>query len=184
MHNNVLMPSRLALAFVLSVTVHAALLLAGADRRNSPPPTPPPLAARLRLPPAPPAETLLKNTLPAAQTAPAAKPPPPARASEKAAPATPKPAEKPAAARELRSAQKKLAQHQYYPPEAIAAGLEGEVRVLILLDADGQIGDVQLAASSGHRLLDQAALRAAWAMGSLPGLSRRELILPVVFRLR
>jgi protein TonB len=184
MHNIALMPARLALAFVLSVTLHAALLFAGADRRNVPPPTPPPLAARLRLPPAPPAENLLKNTLIRAETPPAAKPPPPPPPPPNAADkATPKPAPKPAPA-EVRAAQKKLAEHQYYPPEAIAAGLEGEVRVLILLEPDGQIGDVQLAAGSGHHVLDQAALRAAWAMGSLPGLSRRELILPVVFRLR
>ncbi|WP_184414919.1 energy transducer TonB [Rhodocyclus tenuis] len=175
------MPARLALAFALSVALHAVLLFAGADSRRAPP-APPRLEARLRLPPAPPAEPLLKNTLAAEPepAKPAAKPlPPPASAAK-----TPAAAPKPTPARELRAAQKKLAQHQYYPPEAIAAGLEGEVRLLVLLDADGQISDVQIAASSGHRILDAAAQRAAFAMGSLPGSSRRELILPVAFRLR
>lgn len=185
------MPARLALAFALSVALHAVLLFAGADSRRAPP-APPRLEARLRLPPAPPAEPLLKNTLEAEPeaTKPAAQPLPPPPASTKTAAVAPnpvlKPAPKPAPtpARELRAAQKKLAQHQFYPPEAIAAGLEGEVRLLVLLDADGQVSDVQIAASSGHRILDAAAQRAAFAMGSLPGSSRRELILPVVFRLR
>lgn len=184
------MPARLALAFALSVALHAVLLFAGADSRRAPP-APPRLEARLRLPPAPPAEPLLKNTL-AAEPEPAkpAAPPPPPPASAKTAAVSPKPVPNPAPkaaptpARELRAAQKKLAQHQFYPPEAIAAGLEGEVRLLVLLDADGQVSDVQIAASSGHRILDAAAQRAAFAMGSLPGSSRRELILPVVFRLR
>ena len=43
---------------------------------------------------------------------------------------------------------------------------------------------MQLAASSGHVLLDQAAIKAAFAMGRLPGVSARELILPVIFRLQ
>lgn len=186
------MPARLALAFALSLALHAVLLFAGAGQRP-PPAVPPPLEARLRLPPAPPAEPLLKNTL-EAEAEPAAKPisqplPPPPGSARTAAVApkpVPKPEPKPAPtpARELRAAQKKLAQHQFYPPEAIAAGLEGEVRLLVLLDADGQVSDVQIAASSGHRILDAAAQRAAFAMGSLPGSSRRELILPVVFRLR
>ncbi|WP_200385662.1 energy transducer TonB [Rhodocyclus tenuis] len=177
------MPARLALAFALSVVLHAVLLFAGADSRRAPP-APPRLEARLRLPPAPPAEPLLKNTLAAEPepAKPAAKPLPPPPSAAKTPAAAPKPA--PTPVRELRAAQKKLAQHQYYPPEAIAAGLEGEVRLLVLLDADGQVSDVQIAASSGHRILDAAAQRAAFAMGSLPGSSRRELILPVVFRLR
>ncbi|KAB2938107.1 MAG: energy transducer TonB [Rhodocyclaceae bacterium] len=72
----------------------------------------------------------------------------------------------------------------FYPPEAVSRGLEGEVRVLLTLDAEGGIMDAQVAAGSGHRLLDIAAVQAALAMGSLPGAGVRELILPVVFRLR
>ncbi|NJA89230.1 energy transducer TonB [Rhodocyclus tenuis] len=203
MHNTALMPSRLALALALSVTLHAAILLAGAIHRKAPPPPTVTLEARLR-PPVAPAEALLKNTLDATAKASKAdtsapppatppEPPPVARAPAKdatAAPPKPAPASTHSEARpeppanEVRAAQKKLARHQYYPPEAIAAGLEGEVRVLLTLDADGAISDVQLAASCGHAILDNAALRAVWAMGSLPGSHRRELILPVVFRLR
>jgi len=82
------------------------------------------------------------------------------------------------------TAQSKLSEVVFYPPEAVARGLEGEVRVLVKLDSEGRILDAQVAAGSGHRLLDIAAMQAALAMGSLPGAGTRELILPVVFRLR
>ena len=44
--------------------------------------------------------------------------------------------------------------------------------------------DAQVAASSGHKLLDEAAVKAAMAMGRLPETGAREVLLPVVFRLR
>ena len=81
-------------------------------------------------------------------------------------------------------ARRKLAKHVYYPEEAISAGMEGEVRLLVTLDGDGHIKDVEIADSSGYPILDRAAIRAAYAMGSLPGVDRRELILPVTFRLQ
>lgn len=175
---------RLLPAFAASLLLHAAVLGHGAFRDLPRPPPARVLQATLRLPAveAPPAEALLKNTLdaePAPPPASAPEPPPP----EKAAPsAAPRPAK--AEARQVRAAQKKLAAHLYYPEEAIARGLEGEVRLILSLAEDGSIGDVQLAASSGHALLDQAAIKAAFAMGRLPGVSARELILPVIFRLQ
>ena len=83
-----------------------------------------------------------------------------------------------------RDAQRKLAEHVYYPPEAVAQGLEGEVRLLVSLDESGRIVDVRVASGSGHALLDQAAIRAAYAAGSLGDTGRREVLLPVVFRLK
>ena len=71
-----------------------------------------------------------------------------------------------------------------YPPEAIAGNIEGDVRLLLVLSEDGAISDVQIAASSGHAILDNAAIKAAYAMGRLPGVAAREMLLPVSFRLR
>jgi len=176
------MPSRrLTFAFAASVLLHALVLAGGLLRDRLPPPAAPRLQATLRLPPMPPplAEPLLKNTLDDDAHEPPPAPPPPPTA--KPSPATrPTPAAQPA----VRAAQRKLAEHLFYPPEAIARGLEGEARLILILAADGRIEDVQLAASSGHALLDNAAIRAAFAMGSLPGLRSRELILPVIFRLQ
>ena len=133
------------------------------------------ISARI-LPPAQvrPAEPLLKDTLAEEAAGPSAAPPPTAGTKgRRPAPRAPEAA-----------AQRKLSEVLFYPPEAVARGLEGEVRLLLTLDADGAIRDAQVAAGSGHRILDEAAIQAAFAMGSLPGAEAREVILPVVFRLR
>ena len=84
----------------------------------------------------------------------------------------------------LAQAQLALAPHVYYPEEAVERGLQGEVRVLLLLDERGMIRRATLASSSGHALLDQAALAAVARLGRLSGLGVQELILPVEFRLQ
>lgn len=45
-----------------------------------------------------------------------------------------------------------------YPPAALRQGIEGRVLVRVLVDANGQPAAVELAESSGSRLLDDAAL--------------------------
>ncbi|MBL8406348.1 MAG: energy transducer TonB [Candidatus Accumulibacter sp.] len=173
------MPSRLLLAVALSLALHAGVLLWDA-RKLRLPPAQPPLAATFSLPAKTAAhddEPLLKNTLihdPAPVKA--VPPPPPAT---RAAP----PAAKAMARRQIEAAQRKLSQHLYYPPAAVARGLEGEVRLLLTIADDGSISDVVIAASSGHALLDQAAVKAAYAMGRVNWASSREFILPVIFRL-
>ena len=71
-----------------------------------------------------------------------------------------------------------------YPPEAVERGLQGEALVLLFLDASGNAIAARLEASSGHALLDDAALRAARTLRSLPDSAPREVLLPVRFRLR
>ena len=183
LHNTALMSPRLILALTLSLALHGGLLVPDLLRQR-PAATPrPALRAELRPPPGPvaepaPAETLLKNTLDAKDEAPAFKPPPPPPPpAAKAPPRT-------SAKQETRSAQRKLSEHLFYPPEAIARGIEGEVRLILRLSADGSVESVDVAASSGHAILDNAAIKAAYAMGRLTGASSRELILPVVFQLQ
>lgn len=178
------MPLRLLSAFAVSLLVHGAFLLPDLVARRPAPVPPAPLQARLAVPPVPaavePAEPLLKNTLDDApspksiEEAPRNTPSPP----------TPRPVTRPTPQKDVQAAQRKLSKHVFYPPEAVARGLEGDVRLIVKLAADGHIDDVQLAASSGHPLLDNAAIRAAYAMGSLAGASGRELIVPVYFRLQ
>lgn len=167
------MPSRrLLLAYVASLSLHALLLGGGTmldprrTKPEAPPATPAMLAARLSRTP----DSVLKDTL-AEADAPTA---PASDASSAGAPGR----------KSVAAARRQLAEHLYYPPEAIAEGLEGEVRLLLTLATDGTILDATIAASSGHALLDQAALRAARAMGRMVGADRREMILPVTFRLR
>jgi len=184
------MPSRrFLLALAASLALHLTVLGARLPdakvwRRGTAPAA---LNARL-LPPVAvtPAESLLKNTLAeqdAPQPAPPTSPPPPKpadakhRAPNRAAPRS-------SAAAAQAAAQRKLSKMDFYPPEAIAQGIEGEARLLLILDADGVIRDIQIAASSGHAILDRAAVKAASALGRLPESDRREMILPVVFKLR
>ena len=173
-HNTSFMPLRLPFAFALSLVLHGVLFLPDLLPRPTPRPRPA-LDAVLRAPlPPPAAEPLLKDTL--------------AEESDRAAtkPAEPPPEKKASTniQRSTRIAQRKLLQHVFYPPEAVARGIEGEVRLLVRLDADGRVSEARIAASSGHAILDDAALRAAYAAGRLGGEGVRELILPVVFHLQ
>ena len=56
--------------------------------------------------------------------------------------------------------------------------------VLLFLDASGNAIAARLEASSGHALLDDAAVRAARTLRALPDSAPREALLPVRFRLR
>ena len=82
----------------------------------------------------------------------------------------------------LRRAQTALTHHLYYPPEAVAKGIEGEVTLLLVLDDAGRISRVDIARSSGHPILDDAAVDAARHLGRLPG-ARRQTLFPIRFRL-
>ena len=180
------MPSRRLLrAVALSLLLHAAVIgLPGIDFLREPVRTGIPLEARL-LPfplttPQDAEEALLKDTLseeppdrtPAAPTLDIVPRDPQFSLAD-----APEPAD-------IKHAKRKPAERRFYPQQAAAQGIEGEVRLRLTLDAEGSLVDVQIAASSGHAELDQAALRAARALGRLPGLGMREMILPVVFRLR
>jgi len=176
------MPFRLIIALALSLALHGGLFIPDIFKRQTVAPPRPALQALLRPPPVPeevPAEPLLKNTLdpeevPATQAVPVEPPPV----------TPPKPMPRKTVQREARLAQRKLNEHLFYPPEAIARGLEGEVRLILRLGANGEVDDISIAASSGHSILDNAAIKAAYAMGRLTGVTSRELILPVIFRLQ
>ena len=83
-----------------------------------------------------------------------------------------------------RKAMEQLRRELPYPPEAIERGLQGEALVLLFLDASGNAIAARLESSSGHALLDEAALRAARSLRSLPDSAPREALFPVRFRLR
>ena len=82
------------------------------------------------------------------------------------------------------SAGDQIARELLYPPEAIERGQQGEALVLLFLDESGNAIAARLEASSGHTLLDDAAVRAARTLRALPASAPREALLPVRFRLR
>ncbi|MFZ2267270.1 MAG: energy transducer TonB [Azonexus sp.] len=170
--------SRLALAAIMSLLLHILPFVGELIHFQPPPSPPPPLQAELR-----PARPL---------------PPPPALELDKPAPPQPVTPRKPTLAQASRSKtsiptwqqevrrqlKKQQENGQFYPAEAIAQGLEGEVLVLMLLDEQGRVAAARVEQGSGHRLLDDAALKAIRALHSVPAEAPREAILPVSFKLR
>lgn len=181
------MPSRLIfliLALALSLILHGALLFPPEffQRRVTPLP-PPPQALQVEVrriaapkieetPEVPLNDALLKNTL-VEEAKPSPSPEPKLNKT---------PAPKVTTKRDVQVAQRKLSQHLFYPHDAVTQGLEGEVRLILQFDEQGRIRSVSIAASSGFAILDQAAVKAAYAMGQT-GTTSRELIVPVIFQL-
>jgi len=83
-----------------------------------------------------------------------------------------------------RKAAEQLQRELLYPREAIERGLQGEALVLLFLDSSGNAIAARLESSSGHALLDDAAVRAARTLRALPDSAPRDVLLPVRFRLR
>ena len=83
-----------------------------------------------------------------------------------------------------RRANEHIERELFYPIEAIERGLEGETLVMLFLDASGNAIAARIESSSGHAILDEAAVRAARTLKSLPASAPREALVPVRFRLR
>lgn len=159
----------LHLALLLSLTLHATLIVAPMWLAAKQQPLPKPnIEARLIPPPAPEAMAEAVSTeASSADTVPEQLAMPPRRLQGAS----------------LRRAQAALSKHLFYPPQAVAMGLEGEVILLLSLAENGQLVSAAVARSSGHAILDQAALDAARNIGALPG-NPRQTLFPVSFRLQ
>lgn len=224
---------RLATATLVSMALHAGLLMVAGATAPSAPSRPAPVVITARLQPPPEPQTpaappeVLKNTLDAPQAKPLdepIKPQPRRRVAEKAVvapkretppkPPPPKPppqevakAEAPAtqteplgrglelrlpreprgerlAPEELRDTMRRLSEEMLYPADALQRGLEGEVVILVEIGEGGRILDASIATGSGHRSLDEAAVRAVRKLGQLgPSTANRSILLPVRFRI-
>jgi protein TonB len=176
-------------AFALSLTLHAVSMLLPSPwqkpsaqevarsiltarlepREAEPPPQPEPAE-----------EPVVKAKVEEPIKAEIAKPRPKPRPKERPVEKKPEPLE----GQQLDDALAQLADKLLYPPEAIKQGLEGETLLVLDVGAGGRIAMASIAASSGHPVLDQAALRAVRQVGSLsPTLAGRSILLPVRFRL-
>jgi len=168
-------------ALVISIALHALVLAAPAWRSKSQSQTP--LTVSLREPlavpeprnPAPEMPSVILPEKKPRQSAARPAPEPVARQT-----ATLQRLSGPAA----RIAGEQMARELLYPVEAIERGLQGEALVLLFLDESGNAVAARLEESSGHALLDAAAVRAARTLRALPSSAPREALLPVRFRLR
>ncbi len=148
--------------------IEVELPLPDTDLNKAPSPTEP-LPDQLSSEPPPPPELPPKQSVqPSTQAQPAPQSP------AKPVPRTPRAV--------VQQAQAQLMKQLLYPPEAIKQGLEGEVVLLLSLDAEGAITNIVVARSSGHALLDSAAMSAARGLGKLRA-DNRQLLLPVEFAL-
>ncbi len=132
------------------------------DPVTSPDPPVPP--AMREQPPAPKRERdeSSRAPRPARSMVPPAPPPAPAPAPARHTAPTPLPQ------RDLEAIYDRLAQDDLlYPEEAAKRGLGGEVLLVVDLGADGRVLDASVATSSGHRILDDAAVRAVRRLGVL-----------------
>jgi periplasmic protein TonB len=85
---------------------------------------------------------------------------------------------------ELRETLGRLSETILFPPEALERGLEGEVTLLVQLGEGGRILDASIASGSGHKILDDAAIRAVLKLGTLgPASANKSILLPVRFRI-
>jgi len=85
--------------------------------------------------------------------------------------------------------QRALIAHFDYPPVARRRGWEGVVQVGLRVEANGQLSRLRLIATSGHALLDRAALQSLGRVGRLPEVMdwlqgrQLDMILPVRYQL-
>jgi len=175
-------------AFALSLTLHAvtlllpspwqkpsahdlvmSVLIARLVPREAEPPPKPEVTE----------EPVIKSKVEEPMKAEIRKPGPPPRPKERRAEKA-----EPLSGQQLDDALAQLADKLLYPPEAIKQGLQGEAVLVLDVGEGGRIVMASIASSSGHAVLDQAALRAVRHVGQLsPALAGRAILLPVRFRL-
>lgn len=169
---------RLLLALAVSLLLHLLPFIEALLTQPAPPPQAPPLQASLRAPATIPEQVPLSLPEPSAATPKAVAPPP------QPSPKNSTKVIKSWTQEIQRQFLKQQKQGIFYPAEAIAQGLEGDVLVLIVLDHEGQVVGARIEESSGFRLLDDGALQAARALRALPAETPRETLLPIRFRLK
>lgn len=60
----------------------------------------------------------------------------------------------------MRNLRQKIESIWVYPSEAVARGIYGDLRIRFTINKDGRLGGVELVRTSGHRMLDEAAIKA------------------------
>jgi protein TonB len=157
----------LAIALTLSLLLHGLAFWVAGSAGTAPAAAQPRIEVRLEAPESDLLERLA--TIPEPAAAPS--------------PAEPQSSTPTRGSKQLRTkAQAALTEHLFYPEEAIRRGWEGNVILLLTLDAGGRVSAVEISRGSGHPILDEAARAAATHLNKLGARSTR-ILLPVEFRL-
>jgi protein TonB len=82
-----------------------------------------------------------------------------------------------------------IQQHKEYPALARRADLDGRVILDVVITRDGQILNVEVHESSGHKLLDESAVETLRDLGQLPSpptelkWDKKRLRIPMAYQL-
>jgi protein TonB len=166
---------RFGFSTLASLLLHALVLWPFGFFAQTPAPQPKPVLEAVLLAPLLATQETASEPVPAepeVKPAPSAVPPAPTSA--------PRPRE--LQGRALDTALAAIAKLDFYPREAIERGIEGDVIVLLTLTPNGGVAVAAVATSSGHPILDAAALVAVRGINGLP-VGQRQVLLPVRFRL-
>jgi len=60
----------------------------------------------------------------------------------------------------MRNLRQKIESIWVYPPEAAASGIYGDLKIQFTIKKDGRLGPIELVRTSGHKMLDDAAIKA------------------------
>jgi protein TonB len=81
--------------------------------------------------------------------------------------------------------QRRIRDKLVYPPRAKRTGVQGSAEILFTIHLDGRVSGVSVAVSSGHDILDKAAIEALYAAAPFrPPPVQARIAVPITFRLR
>jgi protein TonB len=81
--------------------------------------------------------------------------------------------------------QRRIRDRLVYPSVARRAGMQGVAELVFTIHEDGRVSDVRVRKSSGHSLLDEAAVKTVFAAAPFPRPpAPARLAIPIAFRLR
>lgn len=173
---------RFGLSILASLLLHAVVLWPFGFFVQRPAPAPRPLLEAVLLAPVLATQEAPIESAPAEPAGPEVEPAPSAaQLPVRPAPTIP-PKPRELQGRALNTALAAIAKLDFYPREAIERGIEGDVIVLLTLTPNGGVAAAAVATSSGHPILDAAALVAVRGINGLPA-AQRQVLLPVRFRL-
>ncbi len=111
------------------------------------------------------------------------------KADASSAPTAPTPSGAVTSNQVMASLEEAFTTHFYYPMLARRKGWEGDVMLALRVEIDGRLTDIHVVSSSGHPVLDNAAVDSLVRAHSLPlpggalGGNSLDMVLPVSYRL-
>lgn len=82
---------------------------------------------------------------------------------------------------------KEIEEKHYYPRNALAQGIQGQVKVRLTLTTDGRVQGIQIVESSGNQILDAEAMHLATRLKKLPAVPASKgdlsIIVPLTYRI-